>query len=154
MAEVLKLFKRGQFTVPQTFYTCALRARDESAAKQDRRRRQKHPAGRINVFGGPQFEDPCSMVLPRKEMFLRSQAGGSLTTVPNQSVEEPRLNLRLLCSAGERKSVDRLVMMGLNDQNSLLTAPAKNRMRIERREERPKSPALELRADPAAHFLL
>lgn len=78
------------------------------------------------------------MVLPRKKMFLRSQAfGESLTTVPDQSVEEPRLNLRLLCSAREGKSVDRLVMMDLNDQNSLLKAPAK-KMRIERREGIPK----------------
>lgn len=37
-------------------------------------------------------------------MFLRSQAfGESLTTVPNQSVEAPRLNLRLLCSARREK---------------------------------------------------
>ncbi|KAK1333706.1 hypothetical protein QTO34_006092 [Cnephaeus nilssonii] len=33
--------------------------RDESAAKQDRQWRQKHPAGRINVLHGPHFEDPC-----------------------------------------------------------------------------------------------
>lgn len=64
--------------------------------------------------------------------------------------KSPGLNLRLLCSAREGKSVDRLVMMDLNDQNSLLIAPAKNWVRIERREGRPKSPAL----DSTANFLL
>lgn len=71
-------------------------------------------------------------------MFLRPQAlGEDPATVPPQ-YERAGLNLRLLSSAGDRESIDRLVVVisGLNGRNSLLIAPAKSWMRIKRQEGR------------------
>lgn len=70
--------------------------------------------------------------------------GESLATVPYIRVwKSPGLNLRFLYSARERESIDRLGMMvtDLNGQNYLLISPARNWMRIKKREGRSKGPA-------------
>lgn len=98
------------------------------------------------------------MVLARKEMFLRPQAfGEDPATVPYQ-YERADLNLRLLYSARSRERIGKLlvVVLGLNGQNSLLTAPTKSWMRIKRQEGRTKGPSLplELSAYCPANFHL
>lgn len=90
------------------------------------------------------------MVLARKEMFLRPQAfGEDPATVPYQC-ERAHLNLRLLYTARNRERIDKLlvVVLGLNGQNSLLTAPTKSWMRIKRQEGRTKGPSLPLELSP------
>lgn len=62
------------------------------------------------------------------------------------SVERADLNLRLLYSPRDRERINKLpvVVLGLNGQNSVLTAPTKSWMRIKRQEGRTKGPSLPL----------
>lgn len=88
-------------------------------------------------------------------MFLRAQAfGGSLLLFIIRVWKSSGLNLRLLCSARKGKSVDRLVMINLNDQKISFYSSSQKLDEDRKREGRPKSPALELCADSTANFLL
>lgn len=73
-------------------------------------------------------------------MFLRAQALGKVTTVPKQSVEEPRSESETPVLCKRRESVGRLVMMGLNDQNSPIAPASEDEARKERGKTKESGP--------------
>lgn len=95
-----------------------------------------------------------SVVLAKKEMFLRAQAFGEcLTTVPDQSVTEPRSESEAPVLRKRREKYRQTCDDGPKGPKFSYSS-SQNWVRIERREGRPKSPAPELRAHSTADFPL